>query len=297
MRWWDALHHAMCVWRAGRIDLTEADRLAAGGAPGPGQPGLGALLAAVTAPPSARELSGKQAAMEAFVAARRAGTPTRAALGTHRVRVPLRAGRAAVRIAVAVAVLTVGGTAAAAETGRLPAGLQQRAHDLFSPLGVPAPSTPTPPSGTDHGGAGGSGWPTAPSVPPTPRPAVPSGPAVLGLCQAWDAAQADPHGKAMTRQALRALAVAAGGDSAIAAFCADLVHSNAEPSSRTTPGRGADRPVPMPSQPGGGPSTPARPTPSPHRSAPDRGHPGTLGQGSGRDFDDGAATAHAAARP
>lgn len=261
MRWRDAFHHAMHVWRDGRIDLTEADRLVAGGAPGPGRPGLGALLAAVTAAPSAEELSGELAAVAGFAGVRRAGAPIGAAEERRRVRVRLSVGMAAMRVAVAVAVLTVGGTAAAAETGNLPRGLQRQAHDLFSPWGVPAPPSPT-----DRDGAGVSGPPTSPSARPAPGTAGPSEAATeLGLCQAWDASRADPHNKTMTGEALHALAVAAGTDSAIPAFCAGLLYDNGKPGLQADPGHGKDRPVPTPSHPGGPGKAPPHPTPSPHR--------------------------------
>lgn len=264
MRWRDAIQHAMRVWRAGQIGLTEADRLAAGGASGSGQPELGALLAALTAAPSGRELSGERAAVAAFAAARRAAAPIATAKGRHRVRVPLPVRAAVVKVAAAVAVLTVGGAAAAAESGNLPHSLQRHAHQLFSPLGVPAPSPSARQSGPDRGGAGGSGRPTASSTPPTPGTVQPSGSAVLGLCEAWDAAQADPRGKAMTAEALRVLAVAAGSDSAIPAFCVGLLQENGKPSPQATPGRGRDGAVPAPSHPDGPGNAPPRPTPSPH---------------------------------
>jgi hypothetical protein len=264
MSWRDALYHAMRVWRAGRIDLPEADRLAAGGAPGPGHPGLGALLAAVTAAPSARELAGERTAVAAFIGAPRTGVPIGTAKGTRRVRVPLPTWAAAVKVAVAVAILTIGGTAAAAETGNLPDSLQRHAHDVFSPLGVPPPSRSAPASGTDGGGVGGAGRVTTPSARPTPSPVGPSGPAMLGLCQAWDAARADPHGKAMTAEALHALVVAAGSDAAIPDFCAGVLEDNGKPSPQATRGRATDRPVPTPSHPGGPGNAPAHPTPGPH---------------------------------
>ena len=264
MRWRDAIQHAMYVWRAGRIDLPEADRLAAGGAPGPGQPGLGALLAALTAEPSRRELPGERAAVAAFVAARRADALAARVRERRRVRVRLPARMAAVKIATAVAVLTVGGAAAAAETGNLPDSLQRHAHDLFSPLGVPAPSTSAPPSDQDRGGTGGSSQPTAASTHPVPGTVGPGGSAVLGLCEAWQAAQADPHSKAMTADTLRALEIAAGSDSAIPAFCAGLLHESGKPSTPGTPGRGTGRPLPTPSHPGATGNAPAHPTPGPH---------------------------------
>jgi hypothetical protein len=255
----------MRMWRVGRIDLSEADRLAAGGAPGPEHPGLGAVLRAVTAAPSRREMAGEQAAVAGFVAARRPAVPVATSKGGRRLRVSLPARMAAVKVAVGVAVVTIGGTATAAETGSLQDSVQRHVHHLFSPLGVPAPSTPGRPPGTDHGGAGGSGGPSVSSAGPTPGIIGPSGTAVRGLCEAWDAARADPRGKATTAEALRVLAVAAGSDSAIPAFCTALLSDNGGRATfPATPSHGPDRVVPTPSHPGGAINEHPHPTPSPH---------------------------------
>jgi hypothetical protein len=221
MGWWRALSGTMRTRRTGRIDLPEADRLVAGDPPGPGHPGLSVLLAAVRAPAFAEELAGEPAAVAGFTAARRDAEPTMP--GRRRVRVPLSARMVAVKVASSAAVLMAGGTAFAAETGHLPAGVQRHAHSMFSSLGVPASGTGTRPSGTGPGGTAGSIRPQAtPSTGATPGTADPSGAVALELCQAWDAAQ-KPHGKAVPPESRKALATLAGGEPRIATFCATLL--------------------------------------------------------------------------
>src|SRR5919107_493928 len=123
MRLWSALQSAMRTRKTRRIGLTEADRLVAGNPPDPGHRGLGVLLDAATAPPSVEELAGETAAVARYVAAFRAtaAEPT----AKDRVRVPRSAKLIATKVAVGIAVLAAGGTAVAAETGILPAGVQQ----------------------------------------------------------------------------------------------------------------------------------------------------------------------------
>lgn len=63
MEMWRALWYAV---RTRWIGRDEADRLVDGGPPGPGQRGLGALLDAAAAPPTAAELAAESAAVAAF---------------------------------------------------------------------------------------------------------------------------------------------------------------------------------------------------------------------------------------
>jgi hypothetical protein len=154
-----------------------------------------------------------------------------------------------------------GGTAFAAETGALPDGMQQHAHDLFSALGVPAPA-PSDAHGKGSPRAGGRRTPTA--VPSTRTPA-PSATSALELCRAWDAAQKDPHGKAMAADRVRALLEAAGSDRGVPAFCADVLAraaGGASPTGVPAPG------PPTPTHPGNGNGNgngngKGRPSPSP----------------------------------
>ena len=126
---WPALLTAMRTWRTRRISRLEVDRLIAGGSPGSEHRGLGALLGAAKAPPSAGELAGERAAVAGFVAARRATAPPR---GKNRVRVPLSVRTITMKVAAAIVVLTASGTALAARTGNLPDPAQERAHALFA---------------------------------------------------------------------------------------------------------------------------------------------------------------------
>jgi hypothetical protein len=218
----------------------------------PAHPELSYLLAAAAAPPSSDELVGLAAAVAAY---ERAGLTT----GETAVRAPRRSWLTrslAVKAAAGTAVLLMGGTALAAETGNLPNGAQQQAHDLFSGLGVPPPgvrvgATPAPGD--------------TPSAPPTPAPAPsnhgrtisPSSPAALGLCRAWEASQNNPTGKKMAAEAFLDLSRAAGGEANIADFCAPLL--DAGPA-----GNGQGPPSAKPSHPNEGKGH-GRPTTTPHQ--------------------------------
>ena len=257
MRSLHALLHAMRTRRAQRIDLDEADRLAAGDTPGPSQAGLGALLDALRAPGTPGELSAERATVAAFRANRKRAA--RAARRTRSVLVPAL---------TALALLMFGGTALAARTGSLPAAAQQHAHRLFSALGVPAPRT-------------GPGHPTpvASAASAGPAPARPVTPAAveLGWCADWQ-----PGGPSLSTDDHRRLRAAAGSEQRIPGYCAGLRQSAAPPSVPPRPSAAVQTPnvsegpsptatgptVPVaPSQP-----APAHPTPSHHQPTP--GGPG-----------------------
>ena len=155
------------------------------------------------------------------------------------------------KVAAGVAVLAVGGTAVAAETGSLPSTAQHHAHSWFSGLGVPPPA-PAPSSAPPAGPGATTARPTSsPQVTTAaPRPgstsAVPPAPAARGLCQAWHAARDKKNGKPMAAGSRRALAAMAGGVSGIPGFCASyLGGSSATPAptpsvtSPTRPGNGS----------------------------------------------------------
>lgn len=221
-------------------------------------PELSRLLAAAAAPARPDELAGLSAAVAAFKEASR-DTSVSVAPVTRR---SLLVRPVAVKIAAGVAVVLLGGVALAAETGNLPSGTQQRAHELLSPLGVPSPDA----------GASASTSPTAtrplaeeatPSLAPSPgnngRTLDPTSPAVLGLCRAWQARQKNPKDKPMTGEAFRDLAAVAGGEEAISAFCAPLLADDpglTAPPAEPTADPGAAQPTP--SHPGNGH---AKPTP------------------------------------
>ncbi len=251
-------------WRATRarrpdgIDLAEADRLVSGHRPDPQRYGLGLVLDAARAPARDEELAGEQEAVTRLVAARRAVLSE--GLGrSHDAQVPA-ARKVVVGLAAAMASLVVVGVTAA-ETGSLPASVQQRAHDMFSRFGVPAPGDDRRQGGDPSGGADPA--PTASAVTPTPTPAPmpesspagagtadPSGPQARALCQAWNAAGRDPSGATMDSRSWRALVAMAGGQSRVPALCADLLGT---PSSDTAASAAA-----TPRSTGGGPATPGR---------------------------------------
>jgi hypothetical protein len=238
----------MRTWRNRRLDLAETDRLIAGGTPDPQHAGLGELFDAIRAPASERELAGQERAMAQFVLARRDARPapkpgrSRASrVGRNRWRPSL--GMSALRIAGAVAVLMTGSTVLAAKTDELPPIVQQRAHSLFSPLGIPAPTKAARAAVTQSpvpGGASSSPATWQPAT--TPSASDPSDLTPVALCQAWNAARKDAHGTTLPDSVTRALAEAARNQPSVAAFCAHVLSGNGKkasptPSATPTPSR------------------------------------------------------------
>lgn len=216
--------------------------MAAGGSPGPDRRRLAAVLAALRSPAEPGELAGEPEALAGFAAARRDPTRVvrepRAPARPRRVPVP----RLVAPLVAGLAVLAVG---VAAQTGTLPAPLQQRAHHVFSGLGVP-------PAGGTGTTAAASRTPTPVPTPPpsaTGRAADPADPQAQGLCQSWRAHQQNPTGKVISAEALATLATLAGGEAAIPAWCAQVLDARpqAQPSGTSTP-----RPGATPGHPGGG---------------------------------------------
>lgn len=228
MRWWVALSHAMRTWHAGRIGRPESDRLVAGGPVDPRHTGLAALLDAVATAPFPEELSGERTAVDGFVRVARGSVPTSKPVRRRRAGVPLSIRAVAVKVAAGVAVLVAGGTAVAAETGHLPAGVQQRAHNMFAGLGVPRPGRPAPAGTVTATGDPSTAARPGPLLTPSP------GADALALCRAWQAARTDKTAPAMTPDALRVLAAAAGGTQAIPGFCGKLLAGTHGKSTTTT---------------------------------------------------------------
>ena len=138
----------------------------------------------------------------------------------------------AVKVAAGVAVLAVGGTAVAAETGNLPAGVRQ----LFAALGVPAPDGGSRPTATGAGRSRPSAHVPPPATPAPLSKGATSDPAevrALDLCRSWDAARRKPHGKAVPAATRHALADLAGGENRIAGFCNDVLGASAGSSATT----------------------------------------------------------------
>jgi hypothetical protein len=225
MRTLPALLHAMRTRRTRRIDLDEADRLAAGDPPMPAQAGLGTLLDALRAPATTGELSAEKTTVAAFTAHRK-----RAARAARR-RSPTRAVLAPAMTALAL--LAFGGTALAARTGNLPDGAQQHAHRLFSALGVPAPRT-----GPHH---------------PSPSPSDSPAPVELAWCSDWQ-----PGGPSLSTENHRKLRAAAGSEEHIPDYCDRLRRSaTVKPPSAVTASPGG---TPSAPNTGGPPSRTAGPS-------------------------------------
>jgi hypothetical protein len=208
---------------------------------------LAALLSALAAPASAQELADERAAVAAFAHAQQ--DPTQAATpvaSRGRLRRPARIAA----VLAAGLVVAVGAGSAAAASGALPPGLQQKAHRLLSPLGVPGPTAnPTRPATNSPTRSGKSATP--PTGPSDPGDATPT-----QLCQAWNSEQKYPHGGHTAADALKDLLTRAGNPASIPKFCTDLLGQghDVEPSAPASvaPSDGKDHANPHPR---GSPST------------------------------------------
>jgi hypothetical protein len=199
------------------LDRLLEGRLNPASAP-PGYGGLARLLAAATAPATPEELADAQRTMAAFAAAMRSHPPT---LVPRRTAVPRKVLTIKAAAAALVAVLSLGGVAAAAG-GLLP--------DQASPVADQATAT-TAADATAHGlgraaaanldGAADAGSADGAGRASAVGPDA-SGTARAGLCRAWQAGQGADHGRRMDAVAFQALAEAAGGADHIAAYCQDV---------------------------------------------------------------------------
>jgi hypothetical protein len=193
----------------GRVDL--------GSAP-PGYSGLARLLAAMTAPAAAEELAGEQQTMAEFAAVMRSRPPT---LSPRRIAVPTKVFTVKAAAAALVAVLSIGGIAAAA-TGLLP--------DQASPVADQAAAT-TAADAAGHGlgqaaaanlaGTAQAGSPEGQGREAAVGPDA-AGAAGAGLCRAWQAGQGANQGRRMDAVAFQALVDAAGGADKVAAYCEEV---------------------------------------------------------------------------
>lgn len=180
--------------------------------------------------------------------------------------------RAKVAAAVIVALLSLGGVAAAATgllpaTTGLPAAVQRNAGDAPADPGggsatgndrsASRPAATVTTAGKDHAATG----PDA------------SGAARKGLCQAWQSGQGGEHGKREDSTAFTALAEAAGGTDKIAAYCQDVTSGGPAGQGeqhRRTPSTG------RPADPGGGQGQGGPPA-DPGRGQGQGGPPATTG--------------------
>jgi hypothetical protein len=190
-----------------------------------------ALLAALNAAPEDGELAGHARVLAEF--RRRDGMPVHARRSARRRPRLLTLLTAKAAAAAAVAATALGGVAAAAYTGTLPAPAQQFAHSVIgapsqqpshrpgTPQATPARPDATSPDATSPDATG----PDA------------TGPAAYGLCTAY--AHAKAHGTASQKAvAFRNLAAAAGGAAEIAAYCTAVPHPGS-----SQPGRPASAPT------------------------------------------------------
>jgi hypothetical protein len=151
------------------------------------------LLAAVAAPAAPEELAGEQEALAQFAAVH-SRPPTRA---SRRTAVPSKSFTMKAAAAALVAVLSIGGVAAAA-TGLLPG----RTHHVADRAPAAAVA-----STAGHGiGAAVADLDAA----------------AQGLCRAWQAGGGTDHGRRTDSEAFQALAAAAGGADNVAAYCKDV---------------------------------------------------------------------------
>lgn len=184
----------------------------------PGYRKLAQLLAAAAAPAAPQELAGERRVMAEFAAVMRSRPAT---LSPRRTPVPSKVFTIKAAAAALVAVLSIGGIAAAA-TGLLP--------DQASPLADQATAT-TAADAAGHGlgkaaAANLAGTAQAGSTAGQGRESAvgpdASGAARAGLCRAWQAGQGSDHGRRMDAVAFQALVDAAGGTDQVAAYCEDV---------------------------------------------------------------------------
>jgi hypothetical protein len=184
----------------------------------PGYGGLARLLAAATAPATPEELADAQRTMAAFAAAMRSHPPT---LSPRRTAMPRKVLTIKAAAAALVAVLSLGGVAAAA-SGLLPDQASPVADQASATTGTDAAAHGLGPAAAanlgeaaDAGSADGQGRASAVGPDAT-------GTAQAGLCRAWQAGQGADHGQKADSVAFQALAEAAGGADHIAAYCQDV---------------------------------------------------------------------------
>jgi pyruvate/2-oxoglutarate dehydrogenase complex dihydrolipoamide acyltransferase (E2) component len=216
------------------LDEETVERLLAGDLP-PSQapPGYGqvaALLAATAAEPTPEELAGQAEVLAELRAV--TWTPRRAAAHTRRAARPPRRRWAGLAAAALVGTLVTGGAAVAA-TGNLPGPVQNVARSILGTLGgAPEPATPTQPDPQPAAAPSNPASASTTAGPKGPRPAgsttpgsgpIGAGPVgeaeKEGLCKAFLASQDKENGKKMAAAAIERLAEAAGGKSAIPAYC------------------------------------------------------------------------------
>ena len=187
---------------------------------------LAALLTAVAAPATPRELAGEDAAISAFRAGRHPATA-----GSRRGRAGGSSRLFTIKAAVlAIATATAaGGVALAASSGALPHSLggtpstsarapQPGARSQPGRPGLDRATAPTPT------GAATTGATAAPQLTPSgpPGSAAPT-PSLVGLCRAYEAKDGNHKGDPLDNAAFATLITKAGGVEKVDAFCRRLL--------------------------------------------------------------------------
>jgi hypothetical protein len=199
------------------LDRLLAGRLDPASAP-PGYGGLARLLAAAAAPAAPEELAGEQLAMASFASEVRSRPPI---LSPRRTAVPRKVFSMKAAAAALVAMLSIGGVAAAAG-GLLPGQASPVADRAAATTGAAAAAHglgEAAVANADGTGQAGStdGQGRESAVGPDATAA-----ARAGLCRAWQAGQGADHGRRMDAVAFQALVDAAGGADEVAAYCEDV---------------------------------------------------------------------------
>jgi hypothetical protein len=254
---WRALSDGMRIarkHRPRRIGAREAEALLTGKPTRSDRRELAQLLSAAAGATQPHELAGEDAVLAMFAHASRQPPADKAGrTGPTLVRALTRA--VVVKLVAGAATLLVGGAALAAETGHLPEAAQQRAHEIFSALGVPPPQrahngkTGTPPNRPDgqpgatgatpdqhddpgHGTHGNSGGGSTGSGREDAE--------LVRLCRDYRKQQRKPDSKRLTPDELRKLESAAGGAANVTGYCDKLLGNDdgAPPTHQSQPSPG-----------------------------------------------------------
>jgi hypothetical protein len=226
------------------------------------------LRAAVVAPDVATELSGEEAAVAAFRAARTAGSRGRRRM-THRHPV-LRRVLTLKGATVAAVVLAGAGAVAATATGVVPDPLAATPDGPGAKVSTSRPNTAPGPSGSGGGTRpGGSLPPSAPASGLVSGGFYPTGTGpgteLLSLCQDY-LAVGPRHTSAIHSTLFPDLVTQAGGRPRVTTFCLNLVAGGGLPGGSGATPTPTPTPTPSSTPPDGDPS--GKPTGDPSDSAP-----------------------------
>ena len=230
-----------------------------------GYGGLARVLATATAPAAPEELAGEQLATATFEAVMLSHPPI---LVPRRSAVPSKVFTMKAAAAALVAVLSIGGIAAAA-SGLLPDQASPKADRAAATTGADAAA-----HGLGDAAAANTGGPARAGATDGQGRESAVGPdatgaARAGLCRAWQAGKGADHGRRADSVAFRALVDAAGGAGKVAAYCKDVLAST---SSTGAHGQGRASPPTTVSPPRSGP--PTDPGPPASTGPGGRGHGG-----------------------